>query len=117
MSEPDTRRALEADAIEHVVTELTARYPSVDATRVRGIVEDEARRLVGNPVRDYVPSLVAHAADERLRQEGEPIHAGAGDPGGPVLASEDDLDPLEVERREREQHAGFLFGDLGGGSV
>jgi hypothetical protein len=39
------------------------------------------------------------------------------DPGGPALLGDDELDPMEIERRGREREAGFLFGDLGGGSV
>ena len=43
----------------------------------------------------------------------------AGDPGGPVIVPDDasEMDPLEIERKAREQRGGFLFGDLGGGSV
>jgi len=108
---------VEQNAIENLLTRLTERYPSVGPERIRLIVDEEAQRLEQNPVRQYVPSLVEHAADERLRQEAEPVDVSQGDVGGPVLVTDDELDPLERERREREQHAGFMFGDLGGGPV
>ena len=43
----------------------------------------------------------------------------SGDPGGPPVVPDDasEMDPMEIERKAREQRAGFLFGDLGGGSV
>ncbi|MGI9823880.1 three-helix bundle dimerization domain-containing protein [Agromyces sp. Marseille-Q5079] len=111
MNEP-----VERNAVENVIAKLTERYPSVGREGVEHIVDEEAERLEGNPVREYVPSLIEHAADERLRQEAEPVVAEA-DPGGPALVGDDELDPMEIERREREREAGFLFGDLGGGSV
>jgi hypothetical protein len=108
---------VERNAIENLVTRLTERFPSVDAAHIRLVVEEEAQRLEHNPVRQYVPSLIEHAADERLRQEADPVDVSSADPGGPALLGDDELDPMEIERRGREREAGFLFGDLGGGSV
>lgn len=108
----------ETNAIGNVVERLVRRFPTVTRERVQEVVDGEYARLGDGPVQQYVPALVEHASDERLRNEADPV-LESEDPGGPVLVSDDDtdLDPLEIERRRREQRAGFLFGDLGGGSV
>jgi hypothetical protein len=109
---------VEQSAIRNVIDRLAERFPTLGRERVESVVREESARLADATVRAYVPALVEHAADERLRQEADPVDLGAGDPGGPVLADDGSaLDPLEVERRAREQRAGFLFGDPGGGSV
>ncbi|SFR74670.1 hypothetical protein SAMN05428970_1767 [Agromyces sp. CF514] len=112
MSDP-----VERNAVANVLSRLRDRFPSVEAERVGAIVAEETARLASNPIREYVPSLIEHAADERLRQEADPVDVGGGDPGGPVLVSDDEIDPMEVERNRRLQHDGFLFGDPGGGPV
>ena len=87
--------------------------------RVQQVVDEELARVEGGRLREYIPALVEHAADDRLREEADPVSVTAGDPGGPVIVPDDasEMDPLEIERRARQQQAGFLFGDLGGGSV
>ena len=112
MSDP-----VEQHAVENVVARLVERFPSVGRDRVVQVVDEELAALEDGRLREYIPALVEHAADERLRQEAEPVST-AVDPGGPTLAPDaTGLDPLEIERKSREQRAGFLFGDLGGGSV
>lgn len=108
---------VEQRALANVLERLAARYPTLDRAHVASVIDEELARLDDGPLREYVPALVEHAADERLRAEAEPVRVT--DPGGPTLVDDDltDLDPLEVERRQREQRAGFLLGDLGGGSV
>ena len=110
---------VEGNAVENVVERLAERFPSVSRARVEQVVGEEFARLDGGRVREYLPALVEHAADERLREEAEPVSVAEGDPGGPTLVADEGsgLDPMEVERRAREQRAGFLFGDLGGGSA
>ncbi|MRG60165.1 hypothetical protein GE115_09835 [Agromyces sp. CFH 90414] len=107
---------VEQHAIQNVVERLDARYPSLGRAHVRAVIDEEVTRLAGNPVREYLPALVEHAADERLRQEADPV-AVVDDSGRAAVVADDgdQLDPMEVERRAREQRAGFLFGDLGGG--
>ena len=114
MSDP-----VEHDAVENVIARLSERFPSLSRDRVQQVVDEELARFEGGRVREYVPALVEHAADERLRVEADPVSITAGDPGGPVIVPDDasEMDPLEIERRARQQQAGFLFGDLGGGSV
>ena len=60
---------VEQNAIENLVTRLTERYPSVGPERIRLIVDEEAQRLEQNPVRQYVPSLVEHAAAEAIESD------------------------------------------------
>ncbi|WP_187432668.1 three-helix bundle dimerization domain-containing protein [Agromyces mariniharenae] len=109
---------VEQAAIRNVVDRLVERFPTLGRERVEAVVDEASARLADGKVREYIPALVEHAADEQLRQEADPVDLAAEDAGGPVLADDgSDLDPLEVERKAREQRAGFLFGDLGGGSV
>ena len=114
MSDP-----VEHNAVQNVVERLVERFPTLGREHVEGIVDEEVARLADGRVREYIPALVEHASDERLRQEAEPVDITAGDPGGPAVVPDDasELDPLEVERMAREQRAGFLFGDPGGGPI
>ena len=114
MSDP-----VEHHAVENVIARLTARFPSLIQDRVQQVVDEEFARFEDGRVREYIPALVEHAADERLREEADPVSVTAGDPGGPPMVPDDasEMDPMEIEREAREQRAGFLFGDLGGGSV
>jgi hypothetical protein len=86
---------------------------------VQQVVDEELARVEDGRVREYIPALVEHAADERLRQQADPVSVAGGDPGGPAMVVDDasEMDPMQIERKAREQRAGFLFGDLGGGSV
>lgn len=105
--------------LEHVVDRLAARFPSLSADHVRHVVDVERRRLENGTVRDFVPVLVEHAAMEELRKEADPVRLRAGaETDGPATRDLDDpheLDPMERERRERDQRGGFLFSDLNGG--
>ena len=113
MSDP-----VEHHAVENVIARLTERFPSLSRERVQQVVDEELARVEGGRIREYVPALVEHAADERLREEADPVSV-TSDPGGPPVVADDasEMDPMEIERKAREQRAGFLFGDLGGGSV
>ena len=114
MSDP-----VEHHAVENVIDRLAERFPTLGREHVQQVVEEELDRLEGNRVREYIPALVEHAADERLRGEADPVSVSSADVGGPPLVPDDasELDPLEIERRQREGRGGFLFGDLGGGPV
>ena len=114
MSDP-----VEHHAVENVIARLTARFPSLSQDRVQQVVDEELARFEDGRVREYIPALVEHAADERLREEADPASVTSGDPGGPPVVPDDasEMDPMEIERKAREQRAGFLFGDLGGGSI
>ena len=114
MSDP-----VEHHAVENVIARLSERFPSLSQDRVRQVVDEELARFADGRVREYIPALVEHAADERLREEADPVSVTSGDPGGPPVVPDDasELDPMEIERKAREQRAGFLFGDLGGGSA
>lgn len=106
----------EHQAIEHVIARLVERFPALSDDHVRQVVDEELHRLDANPVRDFIPVLVEHAATERLREEAVPVGTPIDDRGGAAVTDDPpELDPMEIERREREAHGGFLFGDLGGG--
>jgi hypothetical protein len=103
--------------LEHVVDRLAARFPSLPAEHIWHVVGVERHRLENGTVRDFVPVLVEHAAMEQLREEADPIRLRA-EPEAPatrVLDDPQDLDPMEMQRRERDQHGGFLFSDLDDG--
>jgi hypothetical protein len=57
----------EKRAIEKVVDELVERLPGVSPDEIKGVVGEEYAALDGNPVRDFIPPLVEHAAKRRLR--------------------------------------------------
>lgn len=111
------RVPVEDDAIGHVRQRLIDRFPSLKRGRIQQVVAEEFARFEGAPVRVYVPALVEHAADARLRLEGEVDRSHDDDPGGPVIAPHEptDLDPMQVEHRRREQRAGFLSVTLAAG--
>ena len=103
--------------LEHVVDRLGARFPSLPAEHVRDVVEAERHRLENGSVRDFIPVLIEHAAMEQLRKEADPVRLRA-ESHSPAMRLRDDpqaLDPMERDRRERDQHGGFLFSDLDGG--
>lgn len=107
----------ENQALQEVVDRLAVRFPTLSSERIRQVVDVEQLRLENGTVRDFVPVLVEHAAMEQLRKEADPVRAPVEDeaPAARVLDDPQELDPMERERLEREQHGGFLFGDLGGG--
>ena len=113
MSELDEDRA-----IDQVIARLAARFPTVTHAHIGQVVYEEQHRLDDNPVRDFVPVLVEHAASDRLRAEAEPVNVEPDAPAESAGIGDDpiELDPMEIERL-KSRKAGFLFGDLGGGPV
>lgn len=117
---------LEEDrAIDQVIARLAERFPTISHAHIGQVVYEEQHRLDENPVRDFVPVLVEHAASDRLRDEAEPVSVepdAAAESGGVADEPNDfadepvELDPMEIERL-KSRKAGFLFGDLGGGPV
>jgi hypothetical protein len=109
--------AEEERAVEDVIERLAGRFPDVPRDHIATVVHETHLELEGNPIRDFVPVLVEHAAKKRLRREATPAMVPIDDKPAAVAASDEplELDPMEVERRSREQRSGFLFGDLGGG--
>jgi hypothetical protein len=57
----------EKRAVEKVVDELVERLPGVSPDEIKEVVGEEYAALDGNPVRDFIPPLVEHAAKQRLR--------------------------------------------------
>jgi len=57
----------ELQAVDQVVGRLCARFAMLATEDVVDVVRDCHSRLAGNPVRDFVPLLVEHAARDRLR--------------------------------------------------
>lgn len=53
--------------IAQVVERLEERFPAVASDEVARVVAEQHHALDGNPIRDYVPRLVEHAARDRLR--------------------------------------------------
>jgi hypothetical protein len=109
--------AEEERAVEDVIDRLAGRFPDVPRDHIVTVVHETHLELQGNPIRDFVPVLVEHAARKRLRREAKPEMVPIDEGSAAVAASDDplELDPMEVERRSRERKSGFLFGDLGGG--
>ena len=68
MSDP-----VEHHAVENVIARLTERFPSLSRDRVQQVVDEELARFEDRRVREYIPALVEHAADERLREEADPM--------------------------------------------
>jgi hypothetical protein len=103
--------------LERVVDRLATRFPSLSAEHVRQVVDVERHRLENGTVRDFVPVLVEHAAMEQLRKEADPVRLRTAPeaPGRRPLDDPQELDPMERERLQRDQHGGFLFSDLDGG--
>lgn len=54
--------------LAHVVERLEERFPSLSTQEIEVIVAEQVALLDGNPIRDYVPRLVEHAARSRLRE-------------------------------------------------
>jgi hypothetical protein len=59
----------EQRAVAKLADELVERHPELPAEEVRQIVSAAHHELDGNPVRDFVPPLVSHAAREKLRKQ------------------------------------------------
>ena len=100
MSDP-----VEHHPVENVIARLTERFPSLsrDACSRSSTRSSLASRVAAS---EYVPALVEHAADERLREEADPVRV-TSDPGGPPVVADDasDMDSMEIERKAREQRA------------
>lgn len=102
----------EEHAIDEVIDRLAERFPTIDRSHVAEIVHEEAHKLDGGRVRDFVPVLVEHASHERLRLEAEPAPLNVAAEQERLVPTDEpeDLDPLEVEQRSRR--TGLLYGDL-----
>ncbi len=57
--------------VAQVVDRLSEHFPDTSRLRIAEVVDDEHHRLDGNPIRDFIPVLVEHAARVRLRADGE----------------------------------------------
>ncbi|WP_353829261.1 three-helix bundle dimerization domain-containing protein [Agromyces sp. SYSU T0242] len=109
----------EQQGVEHVVTRMLQRYPSLAPERVREVVDEEHRRFDGGRVRDFIPVLVERATKKRLDAEAEHVDLP---PDDAALAAADEVrrsdgaevDPMEVDRRRESKGATYLNGDLGG---
>lgn len=56
----------EHEAIEHLEDRLHDKFPAVPNARIDDVVEAHYHELDGQPVREYVPILVEHAAINEL---------------------------------------------------
>ncbi|WP_430645003.1 three-helix bundle dimerization domain-containing protein [Agromyces sp. GXS1127] len=114
-----TTEADEQQAVEHVVSRLLERFPSLTEEHVHAIVDEEHHRFDGRPVRDFVPVLVERASRKRLETEAPGVRL---EPDAAELAAADQVrrtdgseaDPMEVTRRGDVEGGDLLFGDLGG---
>ncbi|WP_229276279.1 three-helix bundle dimerization domain-containing protein [Agromyces kandeliae] len=114
-----TTEADEQQAVEHVVSRLLERFPSLSEDHVHAIVDEEHHRFDGRPVRDFVPVLVEREARKRLKAEAKSVDV---EPDAAALAAADEVrradgaevDPMELARRREVDGSDFLFGDLGG---
>jgi len=57
----------EDHAIAEVIDRLAIRFDAIPRAEIDSVVRAEHAKLLGNPIRDYVPVLVEHAAKARLR--------------------------------------------------
>ena len=64
--------AEEERAVEDVIDRLAGRFPDVPRDHIVTVVHETHLELQGNPIRDFVPVLVEHAAKKRLRREAKP---------------------------------------------
>jgi hypothetical protein len=102
------------DDVDLVIDRLAARFPTLERDHVERVVQEEHDRLGEARVRDFIPVLVEHAATERLRLEAHPLFTPiAEDTGDFEPDTPPDLDPLEIERRDRSTSGPFL-GTSGG---
>jgi len=67
----------EKAAVGKVADSLAEKHPEVPSGHIKEIVNEAYDALSGNPVRDFVPPLVGHAARERLREEHDSEATGA----------------------------------------
>ncbi|GAA1966741.1 three-helix bundle dimerization domain-containing protein [Microbacterium deminutum] len=102
----------EQHEIDEVIERLAGRFPTIEHAHVEEIVREEAHKLDGGRVRDFVPVLVEHASHERLRLEAEPAPLDVAAEQQRLVPTDEpqELDPMEVDRRS--QHTGLLYGDL-----
>ncbi len=54
-------------AVAKVIDRLAEKFPESPRVRIEQAVHEQQEALAGNPVRDYVPVLIEHAAKNRLR--------------------------------------------------
>jgi len=101
----------EQRALETMTERLAEYFPDTERAELVRVVDEEHRKLDGNPVRDYITVLVEHASRERLRDEGHeevlPVRDDSGAPPHQI-----------IERRsESFNERANLGGALGGGSI
>jgi hypothetical protein len=104
----------EAKAVAAVADRLAGRFPEVPRDHVVELVNDAHLALEGNPIRDFVPVLVEHAARERLRAEGAtptPLPDEADAPAGPLIRVGEVPEETVFNAR-----VALLNGGLGGGT-
>jgi len=99
-------------AIEKVIDRLAERFPSIEHAEVSKIVHEEAHKLDGGKVRDFVPVLVEHEARDRLRAQAEPVplDVAAEEERLVPTGEPQHLDPMEIDRRS--QQTGLFLGEL-----
>jgi len=54
-------------AVAKVIDRLAEKFPEAPRERIEETVHEQQSALADNPVRDYVPVLIEHAARDRLR--------------------------------------------------
>ena len=54
-------------AVAKVIDRLAEKFPDAPRVRIEEAVHEQQEALARNPVRDYVPVLIEHAAKDRLR--------------------------------------------------
>ncbi len=54
-------------AVAKVIDRLAEKFPEAPRVRIEETVHEQQAALADNPVRDYVPVLIEHAAKDRLR--------------------------------------------------
>lgn len=57
----------EIQAVNQVVQRLSARFAAFEVDEIANVVRECHARFTGNPIRDFVPLLVEHAARDQLR--------------------------------------------------
>jgi len=78
-------REQELRALAGVLQRLSERFPDLDPALVEAAVRVSHHELRSNPIRDFVPLLVEHAARDRLAFALDEPRTVASDP--PPLAS------------------------------
>ena len=80
-------------ALAGVRERLCERYPGLDPALVEAAVRVSHLELTGNPIRDFVPLLVEHAARDRLAFALNKPSSGPASTARPLRAPPDDPAP------------------------